>query len=46
MDDIRTYSKHTMALSGPITGEIPYYILCGKSDEQIVAKIKEYQEIF
>ncbi len=46
MEDVKTYSKHTMALSGPITWEIPYYILCGKSDEQIIAKIKEYQDIF
>ena len=46
MEDVKQYSEHTMALSGPITGEIPYYILCGKSDEQIVAKIKEYQDIF
>lgn len=46
MDDVRNHSKHTMALSGPITGEIPYYILCGKSDEQIIAKIREYQDIF
>ena len=46
LDDVKQFSEHTVALSGPITGEIPYYILCGKSDEQILAKIKEYQEIF
>jgi DNA polymerase-3 subunit alpha len=33
-------------LSGPIHGEIPYYILSGKSDEEIVARIRQYQEIY
>ncbi len=35
-----------IALSWPITWEIPFYILSGKEDEEVVAKIKEYQDIF
>ncbi|RKW21233.1 DNA polymerase III subunit alpha, partial [Candidatus Gracilibacteria bacterium] len=35
-----------ICLSGPISGEIPFYILSGKTEEQIFEKIKEYQEIF
>ena len=45
-EDIKIFSEHTIALSWPISWEIPYYILCGKSDETILAKIKEYQDIF
>ena len=35
-----------ICLSGPISGEIPYYILSGKSDEQIQKRIQLYQDIF
>lgn len=35
-----------IALSWPITGEIPFYILSGKSDKEILDRIKEYQDIF
>jgi len=35
-----------ICLSWPITWEIPFYILSWKNDEQIVDRIKEYQEIF
>jgi len=33
-------------LSGPISGEIPYLILSGKSDEDVVKRIQEYQDIY
>ena len=35
-----------VCLSWPISWEIPYYILAWKSDEEIVGRIKKYQEIF
>ncbi len=35
-----------ICLSWPITWEIPFYILSGKSDEEILDRIKIYQEIF
>ncbi len=35
-----------VCLSWPLSWEIPYYILSGKSDETIHAKIIEYQELF
>ena len=35
-----------VCLSWPIWWEIPYYILSWKTDEEIVARIKEYQELF
>ena len=35
-----------VALSGPISWEIPFYILSWKTDETILERIKEYQNIF
>jgi len=35
-----------IALSWPITWEIPFYILSGKSDEELLERIKVYQDIF
>jgi len=35
-----------IALSGPISGEIPFYILSWKEDEVILERIKKYQNIF
>ncbi len=35
-----------MALSGPISGEIPFYILSGKDDKVILERIKKYQNVF
>ena len=35
-----------VCLSGPIHGEIPYFILSWKSDLEIVDRIKDYQELF
>ena len=46
IEDLREFSKDIIALSGPISGEIPYYILSGKTDEQILDRIKLYQDIF
>ena len=45
-EDVKNFSEHTIALSWPISGEIPYYILCWKSDEEILNRIKTYQEVF
>ena len=44
--DLKWKWENLICLTGPITWEIPYYILSGKSDEQIITRIKEYQEIF
>jgi len=35
-----------VCLSWPLSWEIPYYILSWKSDEEIVERIKQYQEVF
>ncbi|MDD3793343.1 MAG: DNA polymerase III subunit alpha [Candidatus Gracilibacteria bacterium] len=35
-----------VCLSGPISGEIPYFILSGKEDDIILDRIKIYQEVF
>ena len=35
-----------IALSGPISGEIPFYILSWKEDEIIYERIKKYQSVF
>ena len=35
-----------ICLSGPAGSEIAYYILCGKQENEIVSRIKEYQELF
>lgn len=35
-----------ICLSWPISWEIPYYILCWKTDEVIFSRIKEYQDLF
>ncbi len=46
ISEIKKYAGEIIALSGPIGGEIPYYILSGKSDEDILERIKLYQDIF
>ncbi|MBB1564739.1 DNA polymerase III subunit alpha [Candidatus Gracilibacteria bacterium] len=35
-----------VCLSGPISGEIPYYVLSGKSQEQIFERIEQYRNLF
>jgi len=42
----RHWDLEIICLSGPISWEIPYYILSWKSDEEILSKIKEYQDLF
>ncbi|MDP5039139.1 MAG: DNA polymerase III subunit alpha, partial [Candidatus Gracilibacteria bacterium] len=44
--DLEKYSNNLICLSGPITGEISYYILAGMSEEKIVEKIGEYIKVF
>jgi len=43
---IKKYSSDIVALSGPISWDIPYQILAWKSDEEILDRIKFYQDIF
>ncbi len=45
-EDLKEYSKDVVCLSGPIGWEISYYILSGKSQEDIYKRIQEYQAIF
>ena len=45
-EDLQEKVEDVICLSWPISWEIPYYILAGKSDEDIIARIKEYQELF
>lgn len=46
LEDIAEYSRNIVCLSWPASSEIAYYILSGKSDEEVVLRIKKYQEIF
>lgn len=45
-EDLKEFSHDVICLSGPISGEIPYLILSGKSDQQVADRIKEYQVVF
>ena len=45
-DDLKIYNEDVVCLSGPISWEIPYLILSGKSDEDVVKRIQEYQDIY
>jgi DNA polymerase III subunit alpha len=45
-EKLKEFSQGLICLSGPISGEIPYYILSGKSEEEIVHRMRQYQEIF
>ncbi len=46
LDDLKESSEDIICLSGPISGEIPFYILSGQTDEKILERIKKYQSIF
>ena len=43
---VRGGDLEIICLSWPINWEIPFYILSGKTDEEILDRIKIYQEIF
>jgi len=43
---LKEFSQGIICLSGPISGEIPYLILSGKSEDEILHRIREYQDIF
>lgn len=45
-EDLKLFSQDTVCLSGPISGEISYMILSGKSKQEIFSRIQQYQEIF
>lgn len=45
-DMLVKYSENIICLSGNHTSELAYYILSGKTDEEIVDRIKFYQNIF
>jgi DNA polymerase-3 subunit alpha len=45
-EDLKNFSKDVVCLSGPIGWEIAYYILSGKSQEDIHERIQQYQDIF
>ena len=40
------WDLQVVCLSWPIWWEIPFYILSGKSDEEIHSRMQEYQEVF
>lgn len=46
LQDIKEFSSDLIALSWPISWEIPFYILSGKKDEEIIEKIRHYEDIF
>jgi DNA polymerase-3 subunit alpha len=45
-EELKQNSQNLMCLSGPISGEIPYFILAGIDEDKIIARIKEYEEVF
>ncbi|MDD5770366.1 MAG: DNA polymerase III subunit alpha, partial [Candidatus Gracilibacteria bacterium] len=45
-EELSKNSKNLICLSGPISGEISYFILAGITEEKIISRIKEYEEIF
>ena len=45
-EELKEFSKDLICLSGPISGEIPYFILTGTDEEKIITRIKEYEEVF
>lgn len=46
IEDIKPFSNDIIALSWPISGEIPFYILSWKKDEEVIERIKAYQNVF
>ena len=46
IETLKEFSENLICLSGPISGEIPYYILSGKGEDEVVERIRLYQEIF
>lgn len=44
--DLKDFSEDVICLSWPIGWEIPYYILSGKSDEDIAKRIRQYQDVY
>ncbi|MGE4443775.1 MAG: DNA polymerase III subunit alpha [Candidatus Altimarinota bacterium] len=45
-EELKNHSQNIICLSGPISGEIPYAILAGVSEEKIIARIQEYEDVF
>ncbi len=45
-EELKEHSQNLMCLSGPISGEIPYFILAWIDEEKIISRIKEYEEVF
>lgn len=45
-EDLKGFKDDIVCLSWPISWEIPYFILSGKTDEEIIYRIREYQGIF
>jgi DNA polymerase-3 subunit alpha len=46
LTELEQYSNELIALSWPMSGEIPFYILSWKSDAEIIDRIRQYQKIF
>ena len=42
----KVWDLEIICLSGPISWEIPYYVLSGKSEEQIFERIEQYRKLF
>ncbi len=45
-EELKKYSENIICLSGPISWEISYYILAWISEEKIIERIREYEEVF
>ncbi len=46
LENIKPFANDLIALSWPISGEVPFYILSGKKDEEIIERVKAYQNVF
>lgn len=45
-EELKNHSQNIICLSGPISWEIPYAILAWVSEEKIIARIQEYEDVF
>lgn len=45
-EELKNHSQNIICLSGPISWEISYAILAWVSEEKIIARIQEYEDVF
>ncbi len=45
-DHLKKFSSDIICLSGPVSGELSYYLLSGKNESEVLDRIHFYQNIF